>query len=54
MDRNRKGNIISLPTLRKLTLTDLKASLALGIDDFRSALLIDLCLVAPFVIAGLP
>lgn len=53
MDRNRKGNIISLPTLRKLTLTDLKASLALGIDDFRSALLIDLCLVTPFVIAGL-
>lgn len=48
-----KGKAVGLPKIRKLALTDLKASLALGIEDFRSCPAIDLCLASPFVIAGL-
>ena len=41
------------PTIRKLTRSDLKASLALGVRDFYSAAFIDLCLASFFVGAGL-
>ena len=46
-------NPIGAPNIRKLTLADLWACLALGLRDFRSAPFIGLCLASFFVGAGL-
>ena len=46
-------NPIGAPDIRKLTLADLWACLALGLRDFRSAPFIGLCLASFFVVAGL-